>query len=192
MSFTLDEQRAFITTDAPDEARRKCTDIWVTKDLRGIEPKDMEDTHLLSAIGMLVKNASYNNEVATLKALRYANNAPDGAADAANAEASKLMDASRDDIVRAAGVKYPVIHTMARVVIDRGLDWVPVVDESIAKGLSKFLAAVANAQEKKTKEREMGAVLAVTADAYKPTHTFIMPSLEEALKADPHEMQVGN
>lgn len=190
--FTLDEQRSFITAEAPDVARRKCTDIWVAKDLRGIEPKDMEDTHLLKSIAMLVRNASYNNDVAALKMMRYASKASDGASDGANQEAAKLMEASRDDIIRAAGEKYPVIHTLAKVVLERGLDWVTVVDTAIAQGSAKFISALAAAKTKKATAGEMGGVLAATADAYKPSHTYIMPSLDEALAPDAHEMQVGN
>lgn len=192
MSFTLAEQRAFITTDEPDVARRKCTDIWVTKDLRAIEPKDMEDTHLLKAIAMLIRNASFNNEVAAMKMLRFAAKASDGAADGANQEALVLMEASRDDIIRAAAEKYPVIHTLAKVVVERGLDWTPVVDGAIARGTAKFISVLARAKAEKAGEISLTGVLAATADAYKPSYTYVMPTLDEALTPDPHEIQVGN
>lgn len=135
---SIEQQLNFIAKNSPEEARRVCTDVWVTKDGRALPVKEMEDTHLLSTIGMLIANAAYNQQVQAYRMLDYARNAPDGAATAADEEAAQLMEASRDEVIQAAGKNFPIIHTMAAVVIGRGLDWVPTVDANIEKGRTRF------------------------------------------------------
>lgn len=146
---SIQEQFDIIATVEATAARRICTDVWLTKDGRAIEVKKMEDTHLLKTIGLLIKNTAYNQQVHAMRMMNYANSGPDGAAAAADEEATQLMEASRDDIILATGKNFPVIHTMAGEVIKRGLDWVPTVEESIIKGRLMFDAQLAKALAKK-------------------------------------------
>lgn len=146
---SIEQQLDFIANNTPEESRRTCTDVWLTRDGRALPVREMEDTHLLSTMGMLIANTAYNQQVHAYRMMDYARNAPDGAAEAADEEAAQLMEASRDEVIIATGKNFPIVHTMASVVIGRGLDWVPTVDENIEKGRARFTRKYLRAFEMK-------------------------------------------
>lgn len=72
------------------------TTTWKTREGREIEIKDLDDFHLVNIISLLRRKGKPLAVAASwkwaFKALSYASTAPDGAAEAAEEEASRLLN----------------------------------------------------------------------------------------------------
>lgn len=71
--------------------------VWKTKDGRAIPVKELEDSHLKNVISHLRKMALRKLEVLEYQLLAYAENAPDGAAMAAENEAGQIAEMDADE-----------------------------------------------------------------------------------------------
>lgn len=103
---------------------------WTTRDKQVFLVKDMELDHMHRCIHMVARKRAVGQAMLleALDALRYAANAPDGAADAASSEAEQLMEEAYIPEATPLRIEYAIKHNtairaMARRLKKAGVDY---------------------------------------------------------------------
>lgn len=96
---------------------------WTTRDGEVIPVKDMEIDHMHRCIHLLARKRAVGAAMLldALDALRYAANAPDGAADAAHSEAEELMNEAYIPEATPLRIEYAIKHNKAIAAMARRL-----------------------------------------------------------------------
>jgi hypothetical protein len=84
---------------------------WTTKEGQEIPVKYLSDNHLGNIIQMLWRNAAHLQSEHYIGAMRYAEDAPDGAAIAAEAEANTVINMEAEDYIQ---MRFPHIFDEAK------------------------------------------------------------------------------
>ena len=82
---------------------------WTTRDGRTISIRDMTDSHLRNTLAFLRRNVEQYRNSFALRAMAYAEYAPDEAADAAEQAAYCVLDVMEDDEVLQCVPAYPAL-----------------------------------------------------------------------------------
>lgn len=97
---------------------------WTTACGQSLLPEQMSSGHIINALNMCLRSARKRMQRDALRAMLYANTAPDGAADAAETGAFELL-ADMDDVeeVRRNALRYyPITAKLEAEFIHRHMD----------------------------------------------------------------------
>lgn len=100
-------------------------EYWVTREGRRILISDMTNGHVQNTYNMLIRSARTRAQLAALDALRYAANAPDGAAMAAERAADEMLDMDDVELVELFSEESKFLKRMYLEVTTRGLNTYP-------------------------------------------------------------------
>lgn len=94
---------------------------WKTKDGRFLRPIDMESSHLVNCLYMILRAERHQLYLDSCSAIEYAGSAPDGAAMAAEQAARDMRDLAYDvpRLLEATLKRNPIAAEMNRVLKQR-------------------------------------------------------------------------